>query len=96
MVIAPLSFHIHREYEMAAERVQGLDEDERCCYLKHHVRQEDLRSDDDGELETVLHYGEIMSAWRLRDERWLIHRSIFWGEEEEGISFYSFSEHMPR
>jgi hypothetical protein len=94
-VAAPLYFRQHAEYEMAAERIQGFDEDNACCYLAHTVREQRMQSDDDEDFYLALIWREEMHAWRLRDGRWLIHRLVQTGEEG-GRAFYSFSETMPR
>jgi hypothetical protein len=54
-----------------------------------------MRSDDDEEFYQVVAYAELLSAWRLRDGRWLIYRLIK-REGERGSGFYSFSDRMPR
>ena len=97
MAIVPLDFRHYREYEMAAERVVGCDEDGAYCYTAYRFRLTEERSDDGEEfyLETI--YGEIVNAWKLRDERWLIRRVVVRGEDfSHGRGFYSFSERMPR
>ena len=94
-VVAPISFVRHDEYEMAAMREQGFDEDEACCYTAHLCQWERLQSDDDEDFYLALTYREEMRAWRLRDGRWLIHR-VEQRSDEERSGFYSFSENMPR
>ena len=97
MAIAPLDFRHYREYEMAAERVLGSDEDGAYCYTAYSFRLTEARCDDGEEfyLETV--YGETLCAWKLRDERWLIRRVIVRGEDfRHARAFYSFSDTMPR
>ena len=97
MVVSPLTLHRHREYEALAERVFGEDEDGRRCFYEHVFVLVDGRSDNDEDYYSVLTYGESVRAWRLRDERWLIHRVIRTDEAERAaLGFYSFSEQCPR
>ena len=97
MAVVPLDFQVYREYEIAAERIVGQDEDGRPCFITYTYQLTEPRSED-GEgfyLETV--YGEAVSAWKLKDERWLIRRVVVQGEPlSHGRAFYSFSERMPR
>lgn len=95
MVIAPLALTTYRDFEMAAERVVGRDEDDQPCYCASRFIVAETRSDDDEEYYQVAAYAESLSAWRLRDGRWLIHRFIM-RDGERGIGFYSFAERMPR
>jgi hypothetical protein len=95
LVVAPLSIERFRDYEMAAERLIGRDEDEQPCYCSSRFVVMETRSDDDEEFYQVAAYAESLKAWRLRDGRWLIHRLIT-REGEHGSGFYSFSETMPR
>ena len=95
LVVAPLTIERFRDYEMAAERTIGRDEDESPCYFATRFVVTDLRSDDDEEYYQVATYAEALTAWRLRDGRWLIHRMIN-REGEDATTFYSFSEQMPR
>ena len=94
-VIAPLTIERFRDYEMAAERSIGRDENEQPCYMAARVVVTDVRSDDDEEYYQVAAYAEATSAWRLRDGRWLVYRLIR-RDGEEGSGFYSLGEHMPR
>lgn len=96
VVVAPLDFELHREYEADAARAIGRDEDGVPCFTAHHFVFEEARSDDDDDFYHVVAYAESLSAWRLRDGRWLIYRVIVYeGEVERGRSFYSFSDAMP-
>jgi hypothetical protein len=95
MVVAPLQLDSQRDYEMAAERVIGRDEDDEPCYCVYRYIVTETRSDDDEEFYQIAAYAESLSAWRLRDGRWLIHRLIA-RDGEPGTGFYSFSETMPR
>ena len=95
LVVAPLATETYRDYEMAAERIIGRDEDEQPCYCRSRFVVTEMRSDDDEEFYQVVAYAELLSAWRLRDGRWLIYRLIK-REGERGSGFYSFSYRMPR
>jgi hypothetical protein len=95
LVISPLTISRFRDYEMAAERVVGRDEDEKPCYCSSRFVVMETRSDDDEEFYQIAAYAESLKAWRLRDGRWLIHRLIT-REGERGSGFYSFSDRMPR
>ena len=97
MVIAPLDFVEHREYEMLARRCLGYDVDGETCYYAHDYALAESRSDDDEDFYQVVAYSETVHAWRLRDERWLMHRVVHHGGEgTPGRGFYSFTEHCPR
>lgn len=95
-VIEAFEFAEHREYEMPACRWFGYDIDGHPCYYAHQYRVERSCSDDDESFYQAVAYGETVHAWRLRDERWLIHRIIQTSEEgEPGKGFYTFAEHPP-
>lgn len=95
--VAPLSFAIHREYEMPACRSFGYDADGAPCYYRHAFLLGAPRSDDDEEFYEAVVYGEEVEAWRLRDERWLVWRIVRQDEDcRAPRGFYSFSEQMPR
>lgn len=70
-VVVALDFVHFREYEMAATRCFGYDEDGQGCYYAHDYALEALRSDDDESFYQVVAHGESQRAWRLRDGRWL-------------------------
>ena len=97
MVVGPLRFALHREYEVAASRMFGYDEDERPCYYHHQFHLDAPRTDDGEDFYAALVYGEEVEAWRLVDGRWLVWKAIA-REEDEGIArgFFQFSQEMPR
>lgn len=97
-VVVPRVFSVQREYEIAARRVLGAPgHGEAACYCRYDVVLTALRSDDDEAWFTAATYGERLTAWRLRDDRWLIHRRIQFGEDcDQARSFFSFAEEMPR
>lgn len=96
MVVTPLAFDLFREADLDAERVFGYDHDGVACYYAHRYVLREPRSDDGEEFYAAPAYAESVSAWLLRDERWLIHRIVRVGEDCGGRGFYSFSESMPR
>lgn len=97
MAVAPLDLAIHRDYEADAVRAIGTDEDGLPCFTAHRFVLGETRSDDDDDFYTEVAYAESLSAWRLRDGRWLILRVVVRdGEIERGRAFYSFGESMPR
>lgn len=95
LVVAPLTIERFRDYEMAAERTVGRDEDDQPCYCSSRFVVMETRSDDDEEFYQVASYAEALTTWRLRDGRWLTHRLIT-RESECGLSFYSVADRMPR
>lgn len=95
--VAPAVFRVFREFEMPARRVLGYDSANRPCYCSYDYRLVDLRSDDDEDFYEALVYGESLTAWRLRDERWLIHRRMEpLGEEGAAVSGFTLEDRMPR
>jgi len=95
-VVAPLDFKTHQEYEMAARRSFGYDGEGQACYYAHRYALDASRTDDDEDFYRVVAYGEAVLAWRLRDDRWLVYRRIYTGEENAlGRAFYSFSDRPP-
>lgn len=94
-VVAPLSFEVFREYEVNAWRCVGRDEDGEPCYCAHAYLLNNLCSDDGEDFYEELAYGEALSAWRLRDGRWLAFRTVAGGGGEVQ-RFHSLSESMPR
>lgn len=93
LTIGPLWVDVNRDAEAAAERWVGYDEDERPCYCRY------LFEIGIGALNNVAQglYREDLSAWRMRDGRWLIHRIIHCqADTSKAYAFYVFSENMPR
>lgn len=96
MVIVPCEITRYQEYEIAAERIIGTDEEGVRCFYAHSYVLADCRSDDDEEFYPVITYGENVRAWRLRDERWLIFRIVHTDNDcSARRGFYSFSERCP-
>lgn len=97
MVDVPLYFKRFHEHELPANRSLGFDEGDQPCYCAHSVVIPELRSDDDEEYYQVVTYAEQLSAWRLRDGRWLIFRRVGGADCAAPLKdFYSFSDSMPR
>lgn len=95
--LAPQSFRVDREHEVPARRVLGLDQASEPCYCAYDYRLLALRSDDDEELYGAIAYEESIKAWRLRNGRWLVHRRLRpFGDDEEAVSSFVFSDRMPR
>ncbi|WP_153110718.1 hypothetical protein [Propionivibrio limicola] len=96
-VVAPLEFSVHRDYETAACRVLGFDEDGDACYYRHTYLLKSVCSDDGEEFYEAVVYGEEVKGWRLRDGRWLLWRVFHEdGDCHGNRGFYSFSEDFPR
>ncbi|MBK1722026.1 hypothetical protein [Thiocystis violacea] len=94
--IEPRSFRVHREHEILARRVFGDDSQGIPCFYAHDYRQIDLRSDDDEDFYEALAYGESITAWRLRDGRWLVHRQIEpLGDEGASGACFNLEARMP-
>lgn len=97
-VVRPWIFTRQRDAGMDAERVLGYAaEGDEPCYCRFVATLRELRCDDDEHWYMAPTYGEQLAGWRLRDDRWLIHRRIFHGEDcQAAQSFFTFSDSMPR
>ena len=97
LVVAPIRFKVAQEYEMAADHTKGYDQQNNPCYCAfRHVRTQ-LRSDDDEVFYEAPVYAEMLTSWKLEDERWLILREIIGNFELGQVhSHFSLSESMPR
>ena len=91
-VEAPLWVEEFQEYQLDAQRWVGYDADEQPCYTAHHyaLPAQDARAG------AAVEYSEVLAAWRLRDERWLVFRLIGAGGATLPRGFYVFSPEMPR
>ena len=89
-VVAPLYFDHYIEYQIAAERILGYDEDDTPCFCTiSHVQAEA------GPDRST--WAESLKAWRMRDGRWLIYRVIVrGGQVNRGRGFYVLGNAMPR
>lgn len=89
----PLHFDHYSEYEMRAERTVGYDADQLPCFTSHSFT---LARPTTGDPGGAFDYSEEMAAWRLRDERWLIFRTITTQPSNPPRGFYAISPDMPR
>ena len=95
--VAPQTFRVFREYEVPARRVIGSDAAGAPCYCAYDYRLIELRSDDDEEHYSALAYEESLTAWRLNDGRWLVHRRLApFGEDGDLLTDFTIDERMPR
>lgn len=92
----PLYFKQYSEYEIDAQRTLGYDADDQPCFTAHRVQLTSLASDDDEEFYEVVSYSEEMAAWRLRDERWLVYRTINTNTCNASRGFYAINPEIPR
>jgi hypothetical protein len=81
-----------QEYQLDAQRWVGYDADEQPCYTAHHY----ALPAQDASAGAAVAYSEMLAAWRLRDERWLVFRLIGAGGATLPRGFYVFSPEMPR
>lgn len=96
-VIPPLWFKTYDEYEIAARKQLGYDTEDRPCFYTHAYLLKTLHSDDGEDFYETTAYGELVCAWRMRDDRWLIFRITHGGEDcRPNQGFYAFSQEMPR
>ena len=92
-VEAPLWVDEFEEYQLDAQRWIGYDADEQPCYTAHHYA---LPAQRNPENPAEVAYSEVLAAWRLRDERWLVFRLIGTGSTVLPRGFYLISPDMPR
>lgn len=75
--VPPLLFEVHQEYEVLADRVDGRDPRNQFCYFAYRYVLTQLRDDDDEGLYEAPVYIETLTAWRLKDGRWLhLHQTV--------------------
>jgi len=74
LVVTPVHFQVHEDYEIRAGRTTGCDLANRPCYCASHFVLTDLRTDDDDVFYETPVYTESLTSWRLIDERWLVCR----------------------
>lgn len=93
LTVGPLWVDVNRDADAGAERWMGYDEEEQPCYCRYRFQVPIGRM---GPRDEGL-YSEDLTAWRMRDGRWLIHRVInCHAEGKTTYAFYAFSESMPR
>lgn len=95
-IIVPLYFKKYREYEISADRCVGYDADDQPCHIAYRVELTRIASDDDEEFYEVVSYREELSAWLLRDDRWLVFRATLTDPCTPTRDFYAISPDMPR
>jgi hypothetical protein len=82
---------------MPARRIVGHDIDGQPCFQAFDYRLVEPRSDDDEDFYPAVAYSESLSAWRLLDGRWLVHRRIApLGDDGATTVVSSIEERMPR
>ena len=97
LVVAPLSFRVHREHEIPARQVSGHDATGDACFHGYDYRLFEPLLDEDEGLRTALVYAESVRAWRLIDGRWLVDH-LCWpdGEDGELVPSLRLCDRMPR
>lgn len=90
----PLYYTQYHEYEISAERAVGYDADDKPCFTCHRFLLTQTGTSES--TQPVVTFSERMSAWRLRDDRWLVFRRNSANHGSEPASFYAFSSTMPR
>ncbi len=84
LAIGPIWIEVNRDANVGAERWLGFDEEDQPCFCRHRFPVGDTHRED-------------LTAWRLRDGRWLIHRVISLAPNgRTAYEFHTFSERMPR
>jgi hypothetical protein len=97
LVVTPVYFSVHQDYELRAGRVTGCDLTHQPCYCESHFVLTDLRSDDDEVFYETPVYTESLTSWRLIDERWLVCHTTIDRLKSGGLDTrYSVSHSMPR
>jgi hypothetical protein len=97
VVVPPVSVDVFHEYEIQAERAQGRDSANAPCFSEFRYVITQLRSDDDEEFYETPVYAEILTSWRLIDERWLVCRTTLDRLDRSGThTSFSVSECIPR
>jgi hypothetical protein len=97
LVVAPVSFQVHHDYEMQAEHTDGCDATNRLCFCEFHFVMTQLRSDDDDVFFETPVYSETLTSWRLIDDRWLVcHTTMDRLAADGSHTRLSISNAMPR
>ncbi|CAM3320453.1 hypothetical protein [Polaromonas hydrogenivorans] len=97
LVVPPVSFDVLQDYEMAADRTQGYDGRHEPCYCAFRYVLTQLRSDDDEVFYEAPVYAEMLTSWRLLDQRWLVCRTTVHNfDRGECQTSLSLSDTMPR
>lgn len=97
LVVAPISFHVSKDYEIRADSTKGCDAANQPCFCKFRFVLTELRADEDDVFYEAPIYAETLTSWRLLDDRWLVRRTTV--EKFEAGDFdtcFSISNTMPR
>lgn len=95
-VIAPLYFDHYMDYQIAAARILGRDEDDHVCYCAHSFVLESPATNGVHRQPAAMTYAESLRAWRLRDGRWLTHRVVVApGATDKPRGFFALSNTRP-
>lgn len=97
LVVVPVRFEVHEDYEMLADHTDGCDAANLPCFCEFHFVVTDLRSDDDEVFFEAPVYTETLTSWRLIDERWLVRQTTIDRLRSGGVSTrFSITQKMPR
>lgn len=97
LVVPPVSFQVHADYEMLADHTDGCDAANQPCFCEFHFVVTELRSDDDEIFFEAPVYAETLTSWRLLDERWLVCRTTIDRLKPGGAATrFSVASAMPR
>ena len=72
LVVPPVQFLIHQEYEIQADRTLGHDQWDAACYCAFRYVQRQLHAADCDPTPVAPVYAQTMDAWRLVDGNWLV------------------------
>lgn len=99
LVVHPVRSEAFRDDELPAERALGYDlRGEPCfCVCRHVLSELDAGGDEERLHESPV-LSECLTAWRLRDGGWLVHRSVrrFGLCGAAAYEFFQLSETLPR
>lgn len=98
LVVWPRSRASFRDASLPADRTLGYDGSGRPAYCAHRHLSHRVVSSDDAEYEELPALSECLTAWRLRDGGWVVHRSVRrWnGCAPTEWNWYSVRDAMPR
>jgi hypothetical protein len=71
LVEAPVRFERHEDRSVPASKVIGYDARGERCYYRHQYVMREERFDEDDLPMRVETWHEEVTAWRMRDSRWL-------------------------
>lgn len=99
LVVPPVRSETFHDDELPAERMLGYDlRGEPCFCVCRHVLSELEAGADEDPLREAPVLSECLTAWRLRDEGWLVHRSVrrFGVCGAAAYEYFGLSDAMPR